>query len=85
MFLSKMKCDDLTNSGFHFTEFLTRLFRLDDPFNPKWKLTFLATLPNWFAKKFTKVFPDDVTKYAWGFIRQGVIGEIVSTCNQMEE
>ena len=69
MFLSKMKCDDLTNSGFHFMEFLTRLFRLDDPFNPKWKLTFLATLPNWFAKKVTKVFPNDVTKYAWGVIR----------------
>ena len=85
MFLSKIKCDDLTNFEFHFTEFLTRLFRLDDPFNPKWKLTFLATLPNWFAKKVTKVFPNDVTKYAQGVIRQGVIGEIVSTCNQMEE
>ena len=83
MFLSKMKCDDFTNFEFHFTEFLTRIFRLDDPFNPKWKVTFLATLPNWFAKKVTKVFPDDVTKYAWGVIRQGVIGEIVSTCNQM--
>ena len=33
----------------------------------------------------TKVFLDDVTKYARGFIMQGVIGEIVSTCNQMEE
>ena len=78
MFLSKMKCDELTNF-----EFLTRLFRLDDPFNPKWKLTFLATLPNWFAKKFTKVFLDDVTKYAWGFRRKGVIGENVFTCNQI--
>ena len=27
MFLSKMKCDDLTNFEFHFTKFLTRLFR----------------------------------------------------------
>ena len=85
MFLSKMKCDDLTNFEFHFTEFHTKLFRLDDPFNPKWKLTFLATLPKWFAKKVTKVFPDDMTKYAWGVIRKGVIGDIVSTCNQMKE
>ena len=84
MFLSKMKCDDLTNFEFHFIEFLTRPFRLDDPFNPKWKLTFLATLQNWFAKKVTKVFPYDMTKYAWGVIRQGLIGEIVSTCNQMK-
>ena len=74
----------LTKFEFHFTEFLTKLFRLDDPFNPKWKLTFLATLPNWFAKKVTKVFPDDMTKYAWGFIRKWKIGEIVSTCNQMK-
>ena len=85
MFLSKMKCDDLINFEFHFTEFLTRIFRLDDPFNPKWRLKFLATVTNWFAKKVTKVFPDDVTKYAWGVIRQGVTGEIVYTCNQMEE
>ena len=27
MFLSKMKCDDLTNFEFHFTKFLTKLFR----------------------------------------------------------
>ena len=85
MFLSKMKCDDLKNFEFHFTKFLARLFRLDDPFNPKWKLTFLANLPNWFSKKVTKVFLDDVTKYAWGVIRKGVICEIVYTCNQTEE
>ena len=57
MFLSKMKCDDFTNFEFHFTEILTILFRLDDPFNPKCKLTFLSALPNWFAKKVTNVFP----------------------------
>ena len=83
MFLSKMKCDDLKNFEFHFTEFLTRLFRLDDPFNPKWKLAFLATLPNWFENKFSKVFPNDVTKYAWQVIMHGVIGDIFSTCKQM--
>ena len=70
MFLSKIKCDDLTNFEFHFTEFLNKRFILYDPFNPKWKLTSLAILPKWFAKKVTKVFPDHMTKYAWGFIRK---------------